>query len=352
MMKTTQCLTGTTVISGHADPLDDALEDLRITGSVLLHESYTSPWAIAVPDEARLRRILGVSADTRVLMFHFVRRGSFVLRVSGQDAVTVEAGEVAICPTGAEHRMSLGRGTPARPIESVLRGVASQTSSAATTDATELVCGVFLAHAAPLNPMLGALPPVVKVATGDATFSPMLAGVAWMLAHEVDHQALGGFTAARVIELFCAESIRAYQRTTGTEHAGWFRGLADPRIAEVLRRIHAAPGEPWSVEALAASAALSPSRFAARFKEVMGRSVMNYVAAWRANVACRLLRESKLALSEIAGRVGYESLPAFSRAFKLQLGQAPAAWRTARLAGARFAGVPRGRDPGTRPQPG
>ena len=333
------------------DPFDDALGDLRITGSVLLHESYTSPWAIAVPDEAGLRRILGVSTDTRVLMFHFVRRGSFVLRMSGQDAVTVDAGEVAICPSGAEHRMSLGRGAPALAIESVLRGAASQTSSAACHDATELVCGAFLAHAAPLNPMLGGLPPVLKVATGDAAFSPMLAGVAWMLAHEVDRQALGGFTAARLIELFCAESIRAYQRAAGAEQAGWFKGLADPRIAEALRRIHAAPGEPWSVEALAASAALSPSRFAARFKVVMGRSVMSYVAAWRANVACRLLRESRLALGEIAELVGYESLPAFSRAFKAQLGQAPAAWRAARSKSARFAGVPRERDAGTSPHP-
>lgn len=330
------------MIPRHTDPLDDALQDLRITGSVLLHESYAPPWAIAVPEEVRLRRILGVSADTRVLMFHFVRRGSFVLRMSGQDAVTVEAGEVAICPTGAEHRMSLGRGAQVRTIESVLNGEASQTSSAAATDATELVCGVFLTHAAPLNPMLGALPPVVKVATADAAFSPMLAGVAWMLAHEVDRQALGGFTAARVIELFCAESIRAYQHTTGTEQVGWFKGLADPRIAEALRRIHAAPGEPWSVEALAASAALSPSRFAARFKQVMGRSSMNYVAAWRANVACRLLRESKLALGEIAGRVGYDSLPAFSRAFKAQLGQAPAAWRAAQFESTHFVCVPRG----------
>lgn len=64
----------------------------------------------------------------------------------------------------------------------------------------------------------------------------------------------------------------------------------------------------------------------------MGRSVMGYVAAWRANQACRLLRESKLGLAEIAARVGYASLPAFSRAFKSQLGQAPAAWRAARVA--------------------
>jgi AraC-like DNA-binding protein len=312
------------------DPLDDALEDLRIKGSVLLHEIYQAPWAIAVPGEAKLREILGVDADTRVLLFHFVRRGEFMLRIDGHDAVSIKSGEVAICPTGAAHRMSLGRGAAVMAIESVFRGEVSRRVSPAAQGATELVCGAFLATAAPLNPMLAALPPVVKVVTSDATFSPMLAGVAWMLAHELDRGALGGFTAARVIELFCAEAIRAFQRTAGANGAGWFKGLADARISEAIRRIHAAPSEPWSVDSLAAAVALSPSRFAARFREMMGRSVMSYVAAWRANVACRMLRESKLGLGEIAGRVGYESLPAFSRAFKAQLGQAPAAWRAAR----------------------
>lgn len=329
MMNMTICLAGTTDLPHFTDPFDDALADLRITGSVLLHESYAAPWAIAIPDEQRLRDVLGVDADTRVLLFHFVRQGRFEMQVQGCDAVSVETAEVAICPTGAAHQMSCGRGAPAMAIEAVLRGEVPSVTPAKDAPTTELVCGVFLARAAPLNPMLGALPPVVKVATGDATFSPMLAGVAWMLAHELDRAALGGYTAARVIELFCAEAIRAHQRNEGAQCPGWFKGLADPRISETLRHIHAAPGERWSVASLAATVALSPSRFAARFREVMGRSAMGYVAEWRANVACRLLRESGLGLTEIAGRVGYESLPAFSRAFKTQLGRAPAAWRAA-----------------------
>lgn len=332
MIKTAACLTRTTVTIDRMNPLDDALEDLRIRGSVLLHEAYASPWAIAVPDEARLRKILEVDADTRILLFHFVRRGRFELQMAGHQTVFVAEGDVAICPTGVAHRMSLGRSTTTMAIEDVLKRSSPTASSAKNPDATELVCGVFLANAAPLNPMLGALPPVLKVSTTDGSFSPMLTGVAWMLAHELARDALGGYTAARVIELFCAESLRAYQRSTGAEQTGWFKGLSDPRISESLRCIHAAPNERWTVEGLAANVALSPSRFAARFREVMGRSVMSYVAAWRVNLACRLLRESRLGLGEIAGRVGYESLPAFSRAFKAQLGEAPAAWRAARIA--------------------
>ena len=312
------------------EPLDDALEDLRISGSVLLHEVYAAPWAIAIPDESRLREVLGVGSDTRVLLFHFVRRGGFDMRIDGCDAVSIGAAEVAICPTGAAHTMSRGQGAQAIPIEAVLRGDGPVTPSGEGADATELVCGVFLARAAPLNPMLGALPSVVKVATGDTSFSPMLAGVAWMLAHELDRGALGGFASARLLEMFCAEAIRAYQRTEGVQRPGWFRGLADPRVSEAIRRVHESPSKAWSVTALAGTVALSPSRFAARFRELTGQSVMNYVARWRANVACRMLRDTDLHLSEIASRVGYDSLPAFSRAFKAQLGEPPAAWRAAR----------------------
>lgn len=348
MMRSTRNLPETTVLPGAPDPLDDALEDLRITGAVLLHETYAAPWAIAVPDEARLREFLQVDADTRVMLFHFVRRGGFVLQLEGaargrlgspakpdllgrRDAVSVAAGEVAICASGVAHVMSRGHGAPLTPIEAILRGEARAAAAAVTDDdAAELVCGFFLARAAPLNPMLGALPPVVKVATGSASFSPMLAGVAWMLSHELDRGALAGFTAARVIELFCAEAIRAYQRTQGAGRPGWFKGLADPRISEAIRRIHAEPARQWTVGALATAAALSPSRFAARFRERTGDSVIGYLARWRANVACRMLRETDLHLTEIAQRVGYDSLPAFSRAFKSHLGQPPAAWRMAR----------------------
>lgn len=332
MMIAINCLTETTMLTGELEPLDDALEDLRISGSVLLHEVYAAPWAIAIPDESRLRKVLGVDSDSRVLLFHFVRRGGFDMRVDGGDAMSIKAAEVAICPSGAAHTMSRGRGAKAIPIEAILRGDARAAPSRKGADETELVCGVFVARSSPLNPMLGALPPVMKVATDDASFSPLLAGVAWMLAHELDRGAgaLSSFASARLLEMFCAEAIRAYQRAEGADRPGWFRGLADPRIAKAIRRVHESPAQGWTVEALASTVALSPSRFAARFRELTGHSVMNYVARWRANVACRMLRDTDLPLTQIAGRVGYDSLPAFSRAFKAQLGEPPAAWRAAR----------------------
>ena len=66
---------------------------------------------------------------------------------------------------------------------------------------------------------------------------------------------------------------------------------------------------------LADTISMSPSRFAARFRQTTGQSVMSYVANWRMNVACRLLRETEGGLADIAQRVGYQDVAAFSRAF-------------------------------------
>lgn len=331
MLKSTELLTDTTVMAAPRDPLDDALQDLRVAGSVLLHETYTAPWAIDIPDANRLRTMLGFDAGMRVVLFHFVRRGSFDLHMPDADVVTISSPQVAICSADAPHRMARGHGARPLDLESVLGGRSPVRSGRRSGDETELVCGAFTFHASPLNPLLGALPRLMTADTGDTEFSPMLAGVAWMLAHEVDRHGLGGFTVWRLLELFCAEAIRAYQREQGCHRPGWFRGLADPRIADSIRRVHAEPHRAWTVEELARGAALSPSRFAARFRAAMGIPVMTYVARWRTTIACQLLRDTSLSLSEIAFKVGYESPPAFSRAFRAQMGQPPAAWRSARL---------------------
>jgi transcriptional regulator GlxA family with amidase domain len=54
---------------------------------------------------------------------------------------------------------------------------------------------------------------------------------------------------------------------------------------------------------------------------------MRWVALWRLQLASHLLQTTDLPRSAIATRVGYESEPAFSRAFKRSVGNAPGAWR-------------------------
>ncbi|MBL4750149.1 MAG: AraC family transcriptional regulator [Amylibacter sp.] len=315
--------------SFNTSPFNDALEDLRISGSVLLHETYTPPWRIDIPEEAELQHLLGVSKDVRVLPFHLVRNGAFDLRYEGHKSMHIAKDELVICPSGEAHRMSFGKAVqpvsfaqileeqsplPLRPLKEMSGG-------------TELVCGVFQLRSVPLNPLLAALPLVLKVKTVGGNANPMLVHATQMLAMELSNDRRGSFTVSRLLEVFCAEAIRSYRQNSGAQDPGWFKALDDPKIAKALTHVHRHPGEAWTVASLAEKCAMSGSRFAARFRDTTGQSVMSYVARWRMSVACRLLRDTDNNLAAIADEVGYQDLAAFSRAFKELVGESPAKWR-------------------------
>jgi AraC-like DNA-binding protein len=66
---------------------------------------------------------------------------------------------------------------------------------------------------------------------------------------------------------------------------------------------------------------------AARFTELLGEPVMQYVTRWRMHLALSALREEGVTVAELASRLGYRSEAAFSRAFKRVVGVPPGAVR-------------------------
>ncbi|MGE0724422.1 MAG: helix-turn-helix domain-containing protein, partial [Alphaproteobacteria bacterium] len=139
---------------------------------------------------------------------------------------------------------------------------------------------------------------------------------------------------ARLSELLFLEVLRWQLQTVTHGNGGWLAGLHDPQIGRVLGLLHALPARPWTVEELAREAAMSRAALAKRFVELIGQSPIHYLAGWRMHLARHLLRESTLAVAEVAGRVGYESEAAFNRAFRRLVGTPPAAWRHQRAAAA------------------
>ena len=68
---------------------------------------------------------------------------------------------------------------------------------------------------------------------------------------------------------------------------------------------------------------MSRSAFAARFSSLVGVPAMQYVVRWRMHLAATWLRDDGAGLGELAGRLGYRSEAAFSRAFKRVVGISP-----------------------------
>ncbi|MFF7110356.1 AraC family transcriptional regulator [Pseudomonas sichuanensis] len=99
-----------------------------------------------------------------------------------------------------------------------------------------------------------------------------------------------------------------------------------PAFAGLLERLIEEPGQAWTLESMAACAGLSRSAFFKRFNELAGQSPGQVLLALRMRQACQLLKAGNT-VEQVGGRVGYQSVAAFTRAFAKAVGVQPGAYR-------------------------
>lgn len=330
MLNTTDYFADTTDIYRLSSVIDDTLRSLRISGSLLLRETYASPWSIAIPDTERLAALLEVDSTVRVVAFHLVEFGRCAIKPEGGEDIPLKAGEMVICFGGDAHRLFQGKSLKTQSIETLLVGGPNiqRPNTRTRFEGTALLCGVFLLHHTAFNPLFAALPPLMHITLSRPGELHNLSGVARLMAEEIDRKSLGGgYIVERLLEVLCAEAMRSHIESVPRQETSWFRGIKDPVVGRAIAAIHERPGEEWSVQRLAEDVAISPSRFAARFSESVGDSPMAYITKWRMNLACRDLASTQQSVDQVAENAGYESPAAFSRAFKKHVGISPAAWR-------------------------
>lgn len=73
---------------------------------------------------------------------------------------------------------------------------------------------------------------------------------------------------------------------------------------------------------------LNPDYLARLFKKELGVSLGQYIKDRRMEKACHALVETRMAVSRIAGMVGYDNYSYFIKLFREQFGMTP--WNTAR----------------------
>ena len=148
-----------------------------------------------------------------------------------------------------------------------------------------------------------------------------------MIGAEAGGEGLGaGLIALKVSEVIFAQALRAHIERSATAD-GELSGFADTHLVRALTSFHRNPSQNWTVEALAKEAALSRTGFAVRFSDKLGITPMQYVASWRMQMARSALSEQSITVAEAANLSGYASEAAFSRAFKKEFGQPPAAFK-------------------------
>jgi AraC-like DNA-binding protein len=136
-----------------------------------------------------------------------------------------------------------------------------------------------------------------------------------------------GSIAARLVEVLLVHMVRRHLEQGLVDSQSSIGALLHPEIGPALGLIHRHPEQPWTVASLAEQVAMSRSAFSAEFTSVAGKPPMRYLREHRMQLASRLLQDRRRGLKEVAARVGYESIAAFSAAFKRWSGEAPATYR-------------------------
>jgi AraC-like DNA-binding protein len=200
-------------------------------------------------------------------------------------------------------------------------------------EGSDLVCATLDFDGGAAHPLARSLPPLVVLPLSAA---PGLAPTLEALFAETERLRCGQrLLADRLFEVLLLQVLRWMldHPDASDVPAGLLSGLAEPRLARALTAVHERPGAPWTLEAMAAAAAMSRSAFAAAFKARLGVAPAAYLLGWRVALAQTRLRAGE-SVKTVADALGYTSATAFSRAFAQHCGVSPRAWLQADRAAA------------------
>ena len=307
--------------------IEQVLRLVHLSGALFLRGEFAAPWAFASLGTREYAAAFGTGAE-RLALFHIVLEGSCRVRLeSGEDA-EAGAGEALMLPYGDRHVMGDPRDATPVPVGGLLppppwTNMPMMRHGGGSGRSTRILCGYLHCEDFLFHPLLRALPPLIHVRPTSAPAAEWLRASARYALAEADR----GGPGSRLPELLVVDCLRQYIAAQPEPRSGWLAALREPVLGRALALLHGAPAEPWTVTRLARRVGVSRSVLGARFVAALGAPPMHYLAQWRLQLAAHLLLGTDATLPEIAGRVGYESEAAFSRAFKRRLGLPPATWR-------------------------
>lgn len=304
------------------DPLGEALHLLRMSGTFYCRSELSEPWGLELP------------ALDDCLMFHVVTTGRCWLEVEGAERRLLQAGDFALVPHGEGHRLTSQPGTTAAKLFDLPRELVSDRYEILRHGGggvvANIVCGVVRFEHPAAQRLIELLPRLITIDASSAFQIEWIHTALRLMAVEAREMLPGGETViTRLSDILVVQAIRTWIAQDPAAQTGWLGALQDKQIGRALALIHRDPARAWTVASLASEVAMSRSALAARFTELVGEPAMRYVARWRMHLALTRLKEERSSLGELAGRLGYQSEAAFSRAFKRYVGVSPGAVRTA-----------------------
>lgn len=281
-----------------------SLLDVRIHEAKIGVAMFSKPWSIHVP------------AGNSAHLYAF-RKGEAVFAINGDEPQDIPSKSILVLPSGAGHTLR----------DSTSTDIAGETADLFTSlDEIDFNGGfkesktVIIRASVPVssNPLPKVIPVAILVRPDDVHLHQRLEQVINLIILEYSASEEVRLAVVNRLSEIIAIEILEYAFTEG--NTIWETRLIDSHIRRAINAIHSRLNHRWTVATLAEQALLSRSAFASRFHKVIGESPLGYIYKIRMNRAIYEIQVGQLSFSEIAELVGYESVKAFSKAFRRMTG--------------------------------
>jgi len=314
------------------DALSEILQSVKLEGAVFYKAEFTAPWGFRSPPTCEVAAFLR-KARKHIIVYHFLTQGRALCEVEhGTHRVELVPGDIVVFPHGDAHVLSNGSVPCILDYGEHLKELFSQGIVLARHggggETSSFVCGYMECDRELSKTFLGGLPPVCKVHIRNDHAGRWLENSIKFAAAEAGANRAGSEAVlARLSEALFVETLRRYMAELPPQQTGWLAGARDPKVGAALAHMHRAPEYRWTIANLAQEVGVSRSALAERFRQYLGEPPMTYLARWRLQLGAQTLTTTSYSVARISGEVGYESEPAFNRAFKREFGVPPARFR-------------------------
>lgn len=288
------------------DALSVLLTRLDLGAEIYVNGDFCGTWAVDTGGSKRIP-------------FHLIGSGNAWLHLEGREAQAMTQHDLVIFPHDSHHILA----------DSECKPDAAQVNAPMSNDGpvTNMICGFFEFRNPVLFPVLESLPTLVLMKARSADSGNRINILIELMLQELRDKRPGFYTAIDQMAFLIFVEVLRQQMAQDELATGLIKALFDPRLGRALNAIHQRATADWTLESLAAEAAMSRSNFADAFSKTVGLSPMKYLTQWRMNEARHLLKTTQLSVAQIAEQSGYESEAAFRKAYRKTLGEPPGAAR-------------------------
>jgi len=312
------------------DALSEVLKTVKLESAFFFNAEFSAPWCFQSPNSCKLAPYINQSSG-HVIVYHLLIEGRAYGRIR-DERLEILPGDVLIFPHGDSHTVESGPHRHAVNGEGELQRIFSQGLKLARMggggEVARFVCGYMVCEPSLSQVFLAGLPAMFTVnIRQDDSGSWLENSIRYSIADPKAGGAGAEAVLARLCETLFIETLRRYMRLLPAGQTGWLAGARDAEVGKVLALMHQQPAASWTIASLAHEVGISRAVLAERFRQYLGEPPLAYLTRWRLQLGAQMLSSTSQSVAQIASKVGYDSEPAFNRAFKRTFGNPPARYR-------------------------